>query len=355
MGSSESARHRSGSVADRPRPRVASTGRVAPDTQPPGGSLPRSPRRWTPPGAAGRRARPRDRPRRAAGAPARGPPRGPPGRAGWPRGSRCGGARPAGHSPRTSRSMRPGASPAAGPRARRATAAPPSESSPSGVRPGPRPSRRSAARGRSIARAGTRDASQASRARSWRGTAAQGATSGLQDGGSTGSQATANGGAGASATMALGMRGTRGPATVTTVPSSSRCTAPWPRPRTRSARGRRLQQPGDGGRDPRMTTSGCGPIPGRACARRSRAGPSSCSTATTWGSAPAASPGTAARSRPSSRCWSPTRSAPRSAFRAHVVHLRDERDGREYVVDTGLAGPGLPPSAFIVHPPDPQD
>ena len=39
----------------------------------------------------------------------------------------------------------------------------------------------------------------------------------------------------------------------------------------------------------------------------------------------------------------------------HVVHLRDESDGREYVVDTGLAGPGLPPSAFIVHPPDPQD
>ena len=35
----------------------------------------------------------------------------------------------------------------------------------------------------------------------------------------------------------------------------------------------------------------------------------------------------------------------------HVVHLRDESDGREYVVDTGLAGPGLPPSAFIVHPP----
>jgi hypothetical protein len=30
----------------------------------------------------------------------------------------------------------------------------------------------------------------------------------------------------------------------------------------------------------------------------------------------------------------------------HVVHLRDERDGREYVVDTGLAGPGLPLDAF---------
>jgi hypothetical protein len=32
----------------------------------------------------------------------------------------------------------------------------------------------------------------------------------------------------------------------------------------------------------------------------------------------------------------------------HVVHLRDERDGREYVVDTGLFGPGLPPDAFAV-------
>ena len=39
----------------------------------------------------------------------------------------------------------------------------------------------------------------------------------------------------------------------------------------------------------------------------------------------------------------------------HVVHLRDESDGREYVVDTGLAGPGLPPSAFVVHPPGPPD
>lgn len=30
----------------------------------------------------------------------------------------------------------------------------------------------------------------------------------------------------------------------------------------------------------------------------------------------------------------------------HVVHLRDEADGREYVVDTGLCGPGLPADAF---------
>lgn len=30
----------------------------------------------------------------------------------------------------------------------------------------------------------------------------------------------------------------------------------------------------------------------------------------------------------------------------HVVHLRDLRDGREYVVDTGLCGPGLPADAF---------
>ncbi len=30
----------------------------------------------------------------------------------------------------------------------------------------------------------------------------------------------------------------------------------------------------------------------------------------------------------------------------HVVHLRDERDGDEYVVDTGLAGPGLPADSF---------
>ena len=32
----------------------------------------------------------------------------------------------------------------------------------------------------------------------------------------------------------------------------------------------------------------------------------------------------------------------------HVVHLRDEASGREYVVDTGLAGPGLPADAFRV-------
>jgi hypothetical protein len=32
----------------------------------------------------------------------------------------------------------------------------------------------------------------------------------------------------------------------------------------------------------------------------------------------------------------------------HVVHLRDEADGREYVVDTGLFGPGLPADAFAV-------
>jgi hypothetical protein len=32
----------------------------------------------------------------------------------------------------------------------------------------------------------------------------------------------------------------------------------------------------------------------------------------------------------------------------HVVHLRDERDGREYVVDTALCGPGLPADAFVL-------
>ena len=32
----------------------------------------------------------------------------------------------------------------------------------------------------------------------------------------------------------------------------------------------------------------------------------------------------------------------------HVVHLRDEADGAEYVVDTGLCGPGLPADAFRV-------
>ena len=35
----------------------------------------------------------------------------------------------------------------------------------------------------------------------------------------------------------------------------------------------------------------------------------------------------------------------------HVVHLRDERDGQEYVVDTGLCGPGLPADAFAHHEP----
>jgi hypothetical protein len=32
----------------------------------------------------------------------------------------------------------------------------------------------------------------------------------------------------------------------------------------------------------------------------------------------------------------------------HVVHLEDERDGRLYVVDTGLMGPGLPADAFAL-------
>ena len=32
----------------------------------------------------------------------------------------------------------------------------------------------------------------------------------------------------------------------------------------------------------------------------------------------------------------------------HVVHLRDEADDREYVLDTGLCGPGLPGDAFIL-------
>ena len=32
----------------------------------------------------------------------------------------------------------------------------------------------------------------------------------------------------------------------------------------------------------------------------------------------------------------------------HVVHVRDEADGCEYVVDTGLCGPGLPADAFVV-------
>jgi hypothetical protein len=34
----------------------------------------------------------------------------------------------------------------------------------------------------------------------------------------------------------------------------------------------------------------------------------------------------------------------------HVVHLRDEADDREYVLDTGLCGPGLPADAFAVVP-----
>jgi hypothetical protein len=36
----------------------------------------------------------------------------------------------------------------------------------------------------------------------------------------------------------------------------------------------------------------------------------------------------------------------------HVVHLEDERDGRRYVLDTGLCGPGLPADAFALadHP-----
>ena len=32
----------------------------------------------------------------------------------------------------------------------------------------------------------------------------------------------------------------------------------------------------------------------------------------------------------------------------HVVHLLDEADEREYVVDTGLCGPGLPEEAFAL-------
>lgn len=31
-----------------------------------------------------------------------------------------------------------------------------------------------------------------------------------------------------------------------------------------------------------------------------------------------------------------------------VLHLRDDADGRRYVVDTGLCGPGLPPDAFTL-------
>jgi hypothetical protein len=36
----------------------------------------------------------------------------------------------------------------------------------------------------------------------------------------------------------------------------------------------------------------------------------------------------------------------------HVVHLRDEADDREYVLDTGLAGPGLPADSFTTEPAD---
>jgi hypothetical protein len=32
----------------------------------------------------------------------------------------------------------------------------------------------------------------------------------------------------------------------------------------------------------------------------------------------------------------------------HVVHVLDEADEREYVVDTGLCGPGLPVEAFVL-------
>jgi hypothetical protein len=31
-----------------------------------------------------------------------------------------------------------------------------------------------------------------------------------------------------------------------------------------------------------------------------------------------------------------------------VIRLEDERDGRAYVVDTGLMGPGLPADAFAI-------
>ncbi len=37
----------------------------------------------------------------------------------------------------------------------------------------------------------------------------------------------------------------------------------------------------------------------------------------------------------------------------HVVHLHDVRDGREYVVDTALCGPGLPANAFSPDPTSP--
>ncbi|MGD9695699.1 MAG: hypothetical protein AB7V42_08575 [Thermoleophilia bacterium] len=31
-----------------------------------------------------------------------------------------------------------------------------------------------------------------------------------------------------------------------------------------------------------------------------------------------------------------------------IVHVRDEADGCDYVVDTGICGPGLPPDAFTI-------
>lgn len=31
-----------------------------------------------------------------------------------------------------------------------------------------------------------------------------------------------------------------------------------------------------------------------------------------------------------------------------VIHLRDDRDGQRYIVDTGLCGPGLPPDTFTL-------
>ncbi len=31
-----------------------------------------------------------------------------------------------------------------------------------------------------------------------------------------------------------------------------------------------------------------------------------------------------------------------------VIHVRDDRTGHRYVVDTGLCGPGLPPDTFAV-------
>lgn len=37
-----------------------------------------------------------------------------------------------------------------------------------------------------------------------------------------------------------------------------------------------------------------------------------------------------------------------TGFLCHVVLLEDLRDGREYVVDTGIMGPGLPADAFSV-------